>query len=254
MIAEMAELTIDELAQRTGMSARNIRAHQSRGLLAPPTLRGRTGYYNDEHIARIGLIQQLQADGFSLELIRKLLTMADDSTDEVLRFTHALRQPFGDERPQVVRQSDLQVRFDSTADEPLRRVLELGLLRPLGDGQFEEVTPQAWRGAEVFAELGVAVEEIVEVATEARDHIDAVATAFLRLFVDHVWRPFEDAGRPEEGLDRVLDALERLRPLASATVQSLFQLAMGEAAAKRLGSELDRLETDSHRRAAATAS
>jgi DNA-binding transcriptional MerR regulator len=242
MVVEMAELTIDELAQRTGMSARNIRAHQSRGLLAPPTLRGRTGYYNEEHIARVELIQQLQADGFSLELIRKLLAMAGGSTDEVLRFTRALRQPFGDEEPQVVEQRELQRRFDSTAPEPLRRVLELGLLRSLGDGEFEEVTPQAWRGAEVFAELGVAVEEIVEVAAEVRGHIDAVATSFLRLFVDHVWRPFEDAGRPEEGLERVLEAMERLRPLASATVQSLFQLAMGEAAEKRLGSELERFE------------
>jgi DNA-binding transcriptional MerR regulator len=242
MIVEMADLTIDELAQRTGMSARNIRAHQSRGLLEPPTLRGRTGYYNQEHIARVELIQQLQADGFSLELIRKLLAMAGGSTEEVLRFTHALRQPFGDEEPQIVQQSELQRRFASTAAEPLRRVLELGLLRPLNDGEFEEVTPQAWRGAEVFADLGVAVDEIVEVAAEVRGHIDAVATTFLRLFVDHVWGPFEDAGRPEEGLERVLDAMERLRPLASATVQSLFQLAMGEAAEKRLGSELARLE------------
>jgi DNA-binding transcriptional MerR regulator len=242
MIAEREDLTIDELAQRTGMSARNIRAHQSRGLLAPPTLRGRTGYYNGEHIARVELIQRLQTDGFSLELIRKLLAMAGGSTDEVLRFTDALRQPFGDEEPQVVDQRDLQHRFSSTAGEPLRRVLELGLLRPLGDGQFEEVTPQAWRGAEVFAELGVAVEEIVEVATEVRGHIDEVAASFLRLFVDHVWRPFEDAGQPDEGLERVLDAMERLRPLASTTVQSLFQLAMGEAAEKRLGSELERLQ------------
>lgn len=242
MSTDETTLTIDELAQRTGMSARNIRAHQSRGLLAPPTLRGRTGYYSDAHIARVELIQELQADGFSLELIRKLLAMAGGSTEAVLRFTHALHQPFGDERPQVVEQFDLQERFSSTSRVPLARVLELGLLRPLGDGQFEEVTPQAWRGAEVFAELGVAVEEIVEVAAEARAHIDAVATSFLRLFVDHVWRPFEDAGQPEEGLEPVLQALERLRPLASATVQSLFQMSMGEAAEKRLGSELERLE------------
>ena len=32
-------LTIDELAARVGMTARNIRAHQSRGLLPPPHLR-----------------------------------------------------------------------------------------------------------------------------------------------------------------------------------------------------------------------
>ena len=47
-----APLTIDELAQRVGMTVRNIRAHQSRGLLPPPVVRGRTGYYGPDHVAR----------------------------------------------------------------------------------------------------------------------------------------------------------------------------------------------------------
>jgi DNA-binding transcriptional MerR regulator len=32
----VSDLTIDELARRTGMTVRNVRAHQSRGLLPPP--------------------------------------------------------------------------------------------------------------------------------------------------------------------------------------------------------------------------
>ena len=58
-----ADLTIDELAQRTGMTVRNIRAHQSRGLLPPPEVRGRTGYYGPDHVARIDLIQDLRRTG-----------------------------------------------------------------------------------------------------------------------------------------------------------------------------------------------
>ena len=46
---EAAELTIDQLAQRTGMSVRNIRDHQARGLLPPPEVRARIGYYGPEH-------------------------------------------------------------------------------------------------------------------------------------------------------------------------------------------------------------
>ena len=57
------DLTIDELAQRTGMTVRNIRAHQSRGLLPPPEVRGRTGYYGPEHLARIELIREMQGAG-----------------------------------------------------------------------------------------------------------------------------------------------------------------------------------------------
>ena len=68
-----ASMTIDELARRSGMTVRNIRAHQSRGLVPPPKVRGRTGYYGDEHLARIELIKELQGDGFNLEAIRRLL-------------------------------------------------------------------------------------------------------------------------------------------------------------------------------------
>ena len=67
------EMTIRELAQRTGMTVRNIRAHQTRGLLPPPVVRGRTGYYNEEHVARIGLTREMQADGLNLEAIRRVV-------------------------------------------------------------------------------------------------------------------------------------------------------------------------------------
>ena len=67
------ELTIDELGRKIGMTVRNIRAHQSRGLLPPPALRGRTGYYGPDHIARLELIQELQSEGFNLDLIKRLL-------------------------------------------------------------------------------------------------------------------------------------------------------------------------------------
>src|SRR5919206_4628639 len=97
-----ADLTIDELARRTGMTVRNLRAHQSRGLLPPPEVRGRTGYYGAEHLARLELIRELQADGFNLEAIRRLIEAGDGSSADVLRFTRALREPFEDEEPEIV--------------------------------------------------------------------------------------------------------------------------------------------------------
>src|SRR5947208_2625646 len=53
------------------MTVRNIRAHQSRGLLPPPDVRARTGYYGPEHVARIELIRELQSEGFNLEQVWK---------------------------------------------------------------------------------------------------------------------------------------------------------------------------------------
>ena len=242
MAEATSELTIDQLAHRTGMSARNIRAHQSRGLLAPPTLRGRTGYYTDTHIARIELIQRLQRDGFSLTLIKRLLRAARQSTEEVQRLSDAIHGPFGDEQPSVVELPDLQQRFHSKSAEVLSRLEELRMLRTLGNGKVELVTPQAFQGGEVLSEMGASAEELVDAAADVRRHVDAIARICLRLFLDHVWLPFEEAGRPDEGLEPVLEAIERLRPLVSSTVASLFQMAMNDIIDRRLGTELQRLE------------
>jgi len=235
MAAGTSELTIDRLAQRTGMSTRNIRAHQSRGLLAPPTLRGRTGYYNDEHVARVELIQRLQADGFSLALIKRLLRSARDSTEE-------LHGPFGDEHPRVVNLSELQASFRSTSSEVFRQLESLRVLRRLDDEKVELVTPQAFDGGAVLSDLGVSAEELADGLTEAHKHVEAVARICLRMFLDHVWLPFERAGRPDEGLDPVLDAIERLRPLVTRGVSSLFQMAMNDVIERQIGTELKRLE------------
>src|SRR5919205_2227362 len=109
-------LTIDELARRTGMTVRNLRAHQSRGLLPAPEVRGRTGYYGAEHVARVELIKGLQADGFNLEAIRRLIENAGGSTAEVLRFTRAARETFEDESPDVVTVDELARRWGEAGD------------------------------------------------------------------------------------------------------------------------------------------
>ena len=85
------QFTIDELARQVGMTVRNVRAHQSRGLLPPPEIRGRTGYYGPEHIGRLELIKDLQAEGYSLEVIKRILDRSPGTTAaEVLNFTRAV--------------------------------------------------------------------------------------------------------------------------------------------------------------------
>src|SRR6478736_3309540 len=68
-----ATLTVEQLAQETGMSVRNIRNHQSRGLLHPPEVRARVGYYGRSHVERLRLVQQMQAAGLKLAAVERLL-------------------------------------------------------------------------------------------------------------------------------------------------------------------------------------
>src|ERR1700704_5824090 len=72
--APPADLTVEQLAAAVGMSVRNIRNHHTRGLLPPPDVRARVGYYSAEHVARLRLILDLQADGFNLAAIERLPT------------------------------------------------------------------------------------------------------------------------------------------------------------------------------------
>src|SRR6266480_2969391 len=154
--AKPAELTIDELARESGMTARNIRAHQSRGLVPPPVVRGRTGYYGPEHLARIELIQELQGEGFNLEAIRRLIEAGNGSSADILRFTRAVREPFEDEEPEIVTTRQLARAFGPDGDPSLiERAVELGLMRPLDDERYEQLSPRLARAGRELRHLGV---------------------------------------------------------------------------------------------------
>ena len=242
-----AELTIDELAQRTGMTVRNIRAHQSRGLLQPPIVRARTGYYGTDHVARIELIREMQAEGFNLEAIRRLLAGSGEASGDVLRFTRALREPFEDEQPEIVTIEELAGRFGSAPDL-LRKAQRLGLLRPLGDGRYEQLSPRLARAGDELSALGVSPEVTLEVAAKLRHHAKGVSRAFVELFLDEVWKPFLESENPDQNWPRVLEALERLRPLAAEATLAVFQLTMTEAVEKALGNEVEKMRRNSRSR------
>ena len=236
-------LTIDGLARRVGMTARNIRAHQSRGLLPPPRIEGRTGYYGPEHVTRLELIHDLQEQGFNLEAIKQLLAGGGgESIGEALDFTRALVEPFGSERPQIIDAGELLERWgEQLTPEVVEQIQELGFVRDLGDGHFEFPSPRLDRASRELAELGVPLETAVEIVATLRKHSEAVAAAFVKLFLTHVWRPFEQAGEPAEDWPRVREALDRLRPLAGESLQAVFGIVMTEAVEQAFERELELL-------------
>jgi DNA-binding transcriptional MerR regulator len=239
MVTEAPELTIDELARRTGMTVRNIRAHQSRGLLPPPDVRGRTGYYGPEHVARLELISEMQADGFNLQAINRLLEASRGSAQELLGFKRALMAPFEQEEPEFVEQRELEQRWGGDR-KLLAKAGKLGLMRPLGEGRYEIPSPTLYRAGEELLALGVAPDTVLEVAAQVKRRSEAIARGFVELFLEAIWKPFVDAGRPDEDWPSVREALERLRPLASDAVLASFQRAMTEAVERAFGKELER--------------
>src|SRR6266480_384653 len=188
------DLTIEQLAGETGMSVRNIRNHHTRGLLPPPEVRARVGYYSSEHVARLRLIQDLQADGFNLAAIERLLSGSDGLAARLLGLRHAVTAPFEPETPEVITADELDKRFGEVDAKDIERVRKLGLLVPLGDGRFEAPSPALLGAAEQVLELGIPLSAALTVVERVSRDCDSISRAFTKLFLREVWQPFDAGG------------------------------------------------------------
>jgi DNA-binding transcriptional MerR regulator len=224
------EYTIDQLAQEAGVTARTIRDHQTRGLLAPPVVRGRLGYYGPEHVARLKLIREFQADGFNLTAIQRVLERSPESSEEILGFREALRQPFEQEQSVVMTDDELIEAFGGERlDWAFEQAERLGLIIPLGEGRWEVPSPSVVRAGSQTVALGIPLEAALELIARLKRDTDDAAQAFVELFLEHVWRPHDAAGQPGEEWGDLEAVLTQLRPLAAETTLGLFGPSMTAA-------------------------
>jgi len=228
-----ATLTIDELARETGMTVRNVRAHQSRGLLPPAEIRVRTGYYSSEHVARLKTIQELQAEGFNLKAIERLVEASNGSSEALFEFRRALLTSFSQEEPELATTAELEQRLGGPFDAKTQRKAEkLGLIKHLGGDRYEVPSPTLLAAGEELVSLGIPVNHALAVGERINRHSRAIAQAFVKLFVDDVVD--SQAERTTEEWTRLADALERLSPLATDAVRAGFQLTMSAAVEDQL--------------------
>ena len=211
-------LTIDQLAAHTGLTVRNIRSHVTRGLLPPPLLKGRTGYYGPQHIARLELVTSLQEQGFNLAAITKLVG--------------GLAAPWLTEPPEIWNESDLAAAFGLNPDpELVQRLRKLGVLDRLPDGRIEVQNPALIRVGRQLAGFGYGIEDLMTVLRVLMQHSRSVAEGFVQMFLDVQWKDYVEAGLPPERLPELQTLIEELQPLATQAVIAAFQQAMTEATA-----------------------
>lgn len=238
------EMTIDELAQAAGLTVRNVRNYQSRGLIPPPQVRGRVGHYGAAHLAELQLIREMQAQGFNLTAIAHLLEQARGAEQQVLGFTRSLMAPFGSETPEVAELEDLAQRLGAEEDgglDPklLAKAQRLGLVVAIGEDRFEVPSPTLLAAGERLVGLGVPLERALEMLANVTRHTESIARAFVQIFLEHIWEPFDEAERPESQWPRVQEALDQLRPLASEALTAIFQQTMTSAVEVAFGKQLD---------------
>jgi DNA-binding transcriptional MerR regulator len=220
-------MTIDELARASGATTRTVRSYQDRGLLAPPEIVGRTGYYNDEHLARLQMIAKLLDQRFSLAAIAALFRAweSGQSLAEILGVVEELATPQG-EVPTIVTVAEMDKSFPVSRPEWLDRAVELGILGWIGEAEYEVISPRLLETGAKLVAAGVPVELMLEEGEQLRKDCDRIAARFVDLFITHIWDPFSAAGRPAGELERVVEYLALTRPLPIEATSVMLAQAM----------------------------
>lgn len=226
------ELTIDELAARAGVTVRTVRFYSTRGLLPPPQLRGRLGLYGGEHLARLDLIRELQALGFTLSAIeRHLERIPDDAAPEELALQRALLTPWTEDQSEELDLRELNQRAGRDLDPNLiEQLVAIGVVQPI-DGSSEHFrlpNPSMLGACLQILDLELPVEMIVEAKRIVEQHTAQIAVDLRELFAATILRPYVERGRPEEERERVHKMTESMRPLTIQVLVNGFQRAVND--------------------------
>lgn len=230
-------LTVDQLAERTGVSVRTIRFYAGKGLLPAPRLRGRTGLYDTTYRARLELISELTGLGFTLAAIeRQLERIPHDAGPEELALQRALLTPWVPEQGEDLDRPELDRRAGRTlSDDDVDNLESLGALTRLPDDRIRLRGSAALGSALEALDAGLPPGLWPQAHALIEKHTAALAEDLMVNFQNQVLQPYRDRGRPPEERRRLAAALSRLKPI---TVQSLVT-AFGQAVNRTIRTQVE---------------
>lgn len=238
------QMTIDQLAASVGMTVRNVRAYAGRGLIPPPHLVGRTGYYGPEHVSRLRLIRDLLERGYTLAAVEKVLQRQSTATaGHALDLLHTLEDPLGQAEAPEEMTTDALLRLAGVEEETgfLDQLVEIGLVERVDASRVRLVRPFVVRAGAKAMALGLDRASVLALLPLLGEHLHVIAQRFVDEVRTQMWKPFVDAGLPEERWPAMLETIRTLLPVASQAVLAVFRDELNKVIEEALGEELGRL-------------
>ena len=230
-------LTVEELALAAGVSVRTVRFYAGKGLLPPPLLRGRLGLYTADHVARLQLVRDLQAKGFTLTAIADYLErMPADATPGDVAVYGALLSPWVSEAPEEFSRAEL----DDLAGRPLDDAA-IDALVAVGVARHVEGGKLRLRRADL--ELGLAYVELplpLTLLERSRELIDGatreLAEDLGELLRRELLDPYLHGELPPEQRETLSEVITRLKPLTIQAVMTAMERSVDRAVRERVES------------------
>jgi DNA-binding transcriptional MerR regulator len=234
-----SEYRLDELARRAGVASTTVRLYQTKGLLAPPRLEGRTGWYDDSHLRRLRLIARLQGEGYSLAGIANLLEQWEQgrSLDAVIGVEAELDALLGDVHAVVLDPGEVLARFPEGSMTPklMQRAASLGLVQPTGGWKIRVADRRFLETGPALAHLGIPVEVILDEWEALVAHTDDIAARFIALFETHLVPADWQTGLDTEQARELARTLARLQATARQVLAAALDASVARLGRERLG-------------------
>ncbi|WP_326781828.1 MerR family transcriptional regulator [Streptomyces longwoodensis] len=215
---EEPALTVDELAARAGITVRTVRFYGTKGLLPPPVIGPRrVGHYGPAHLARLGLIEELQRQGMTLAAIERYLRrLPPDLTAHDLAVHRAVVASWAPEAAETVGRVELHRRAGrELTDAEVARLAAMDVLTP--DGASYRVDAGLLRLGVELLDVPLSQEVVLAAREVLLEHSRAAAQELSRLLRDAV---------AERAAEDVRSLSAHMHPLVVQALLTTFQRSL----------------------------
>lgn len=215
-----ATYRIDDLAQASNVTVRNIRAYQERGLLHPPRREGRVAIFDDSHLSRLKIITSMLDRGYTSGHITEMLTAWESGSDlaDVLGLEKALVPPRLEDPPATMTLAE--VRELAVDKDALQRYLDAGLVEVKGAKVLVR-RPELLRAFAEMRGFGMPADALVKLHSEVAMAVDGIAVSLVNEAVRQVGDQFLNPAAAEPSsaeVGELVSTLTRFRELAMTSV------------------------------------
>lgn len=221
------EMSVEDLAIRVGMTVRTVRFYSGRGLIPPPRREGRNGYYGAEHVARLELVRELQAHGFTLSAIEGYLEhLPVDASAEDIALQRTLLAPWSSDRTERLDRDVLDKRSGRVlSDDDIELLVALGIVEPTpAENLFSVATAHLNIGIQML-DLGLPVDAARAAQQIFTRHGQLIAEEITDVFRKQVWPSLRASDQPAEAVTAIID---RYKPVSVQALVVAYESAVDE--------------------------